>query len=380
MAPEIAFDALSGLPKGSVILDPMAGSGTVLRTISELGYKGIGFDIDPLAVLMSKAWTTKMNEKNFVRKTEKILNKVKKIKAKSVNLSWIDKDMATRDFIKFWFAQKQITQLRKLSYLLNKETGIYSSLLKIAFSRLIITKSKGASLATDISHSRPHKVKDENDFDVISEFRLSCSRVAKIMAEMKAEGKVQVRLGDARKLSRIKNSSIDFIITSPPYLNALDYMRGHKLSLVWLGHKIGDLSAIRSYSVGAEKAPDSAKNFELAKAITKGLKEIHNLPQRKINIIYRYALDMHDLMRETARVLKPGCSATFVIGNSSTEGVYIKNTTIVTEAARKFGLRVVKRKERIIPDSKRYLPPPSSGISVLNQRMRTEAVITFAKN
>ena len=79
MAPEIAFDALSGLPKGSVILDPMAGSGTVLRTISELGYKGIGFDIDPLAVLMSKAWTTKMNEKNFVRKTEKILNKVKKI-------------------------------------------------------------------------------------------------------------------------------------------------------------------------------------------------------------------------------------------------------------------------------------------------------------
>ncbi len=58
MAPEIAFEALKGLKKKSTVLDPMVGSGTVLRTVSEHGYKGIGFDIDPLAVLMSKAWTT----------------------------------------------------------------------------------------------------------------------------------------------------------------------------------------------------------------------------------------------------------------------------------------------------------------------------------
>ena len=55
MAPEIAFNALEGLPEDSLVLDPMAGSGTVLRTISEFGFRGVGIDIDPLSVLMAKA-------------------------------------------------------------------------------------------------------------------------------------------------------------------------------------------------------------------------------------------------------------------------------------------------------------------------------------
>ncbi len=381
MAPEIAFKALKGLPSGSTVLDPMAGSGTVLRTISELGYNGIGFDIDPLSVLMAKAWTTKISEKGFRKKVTQILKQVEKIDSKKVRLPWIDKDIATQEFIKFWFAQKQTEQLRRLSYVINKEKGSYSSLLKIALSRLIITKSKGASLAADVSHSRPHKVRVENDFDVMREFSNSCNKITKIMVEKKPMGKVRVNIGDARNLSKVKSNSIDFIITSPPYLNALDYMRGHKLSLVWLGHKINDLSAIRSDSVGAEKAPNAKGNLELAKSITKKLKEIHELPRRKVNMIYRYALDMHSLLKESSRVLKPGCNATFVVGNSSLKGIYIENTKIVIEAAKQFGFKVVKKKERIIPDSKRYLPPPNSrSTSVLNKRMRTEVIITFCKN
>ena len=42
MAPEIAFEALKGLQKSSTVLDPMVGSGIVLRTVSEHGFKGIG--------------------------------------------------------------------------------------------------------------------------------------------------------------------------------------------------------------------------------------------------------------------------------------------------------------------------------------------------
>lgn len=379
MAPEIAFDALKALPVGATVLDPMSGSGTVLRTISELGFNGIGFDVDPLAVLMSKAWTTKVSSKRFLKRADYIVKKAEKIKLQSVTLPWIDYDSATNDFIKFWFAKKQINELRKLSFLINKEKGTCSSLFKIALSRLIITKSKGASLAADVSHSRPHKVKEENDFAVIKEFESSCARIAKIMDEKKPIGKVNVKLGDARKLSRIKDNSIDSIITSPPYLNALDYMRGHKLSLVWLGHKIHDLSMIRSESVGSEKAK-GLKDIELAKALTRGLKEIESLPERKIKMIYRYALDIHKLMKESSRVLKTNCNATFVVGNSSIEGVYIKNTSIVAEAAKNFGLQIIKRKQRIIPDSRRYLPPPSIVKSGLNKRMRTESVLTFIKN
>ena len=41
--------------------------------------------------------------------------------------------------------------------------------LWLALSRIIVTKHVGATLAWDVSHSRPHKVRTENDFDVLSQ-------------------------------------------------------------------------------------------------------------------------------------------------------------------------------------------------------------------
>jgi ribosomal protein L11 methylase PrmA len=59
MAPEIVFTELQGLKKSQIVLDPMSGSGTVLRAAAELGHEAVGFDLDPLAVLMSRVWTTR---------------------------------------------------------------------------------------------------------------------------------------------------------------------------------------------------------------------------------------------------------------------------------------------------------------------------------
>ena len=61
MASEVAFRALEGLPSGSSVLDPMCGSGVVVRRALDCGHLGIGLDIDPLAVLMAKVWTTKIS-------------------------------------------------------------------------------------------------------------------------------------------------------------------------------------------------------------------------------------------------------------------------------------------------------------------------------
>lgn len=380
MAPEIAFEALDGLAKKSLVLDPMIGSGTVMRTISELGYKGIGFDVDPLAILMTKAWTSKVNEAAFLKASGKILTASRDLYPQRIYLPWIDEDSETNDFINFWFAPKQIVDLRKLSYKICNYKGEYSTLYKIALSRLIITKNKGASLAADVSHSRPHKVREDNDFDVLNEFEKSCRQIAKAMNTEKLKGKIKVTKGDARRLSAIKNDTIDSIITSPPYLNALDYMRGHKFSLVWLGHKISLLTTIRGSSVGAEKAPNKGSNIIQAKYIVRQIQNFSDLPKRTKNMIYRYALDMENIVKESARVLKKNRNATFVIGNSSLKGVYINNALITEEAAREYGLKLVDSKEREIPQNKRYLPPPSGVDNTgLNARMRTETIMTFKK-
>jgi len=58
MAPGIALQVMADTNESMRVLDPMMGSGTVLAMARSLGHRGIGYDIDPLAVLISKVWTT----------------------------------------------------------------------------------------------------------------------------------------------------------------------------------------------------------------------------------------------------------------------------------------------------------------------------------
>lgn len=58
MASHLALDAIAALAPVSTVLDPMMGSGTVVRVAANAGHCAIGRDVDPLAVLMTKVWTT----------------------------------------------------------------------------------------------------------------------------------------------------------------------------------------------------------------------------------------------------------------------------------------------------------------------------------
>src|SRR6185369_2834902 len=109
----------------------------------------------------------------------------------------------------------------------------------------------------------PHKMRESNDFDVIEGFAKSVATVRKYLEQQSnIDFKGEIKRGDARNLSSISNESIDKVITSPPYLNAIDYMRGNKFSLVWLGFSIPGLRDIRSNSIGAEKKLNAAPNQE----------------------------------------------------------------------------------------------------------------------
>lgn len=380
MAPEIALQGLEKLERNALVLDPMSGSGMVIGTASKLGLNSIGYDLDPLACLISRVNGTLVSPKKARELCVQLLERCQQVQPTKIELSWIDLDKETCQYVDFWFGKMQQAQLRTLSYLLVARPFTsnqkYLDLLKVAVSRLIVTKEPKASLARDTAHSRPHRTILENDFDVLQALPKSVEHVLSALNPEKVLKQTRTYRGDARNMGRLVDCSVDCIVTSPPYLNAIDYMRGHRLSLVWLGYSVSELRKIRARSVGAEVVDNRADCTEL-KAFFSSLHE--SVDDKKRRILRRYYRDLCALTDEAYRVLKPQCTATYVIGNSRIKAQEVRNSDLLITAARRSGFRVVDSYERDIPENRRYMPFHNSTGSSLYNRMRSEHVIIFEK-
>lgn len=379
MAPDIAIDHLppAANDAGVVVLDPMCGSGTVLAAAAaERGHTARGFDVDPLAVLMSSVATQAVDTELVVSEAERVCTRARASRVDKPRWS----DPETRKFAEYWFAPKQRGQLNRLSRELDRvaDDSIRQA-LQVALSRIIVTKAPKASLAADTSRSRPHRVATESSYDVYRGFISSAIALKKLLDQRSLVGQVQVRRGDARALD-LPDSSVDLTITSPPYLNAIDYLRGHKMSLIWLGHTIPELRSIRSNSIGAERALHG-EILDQVESMLRYIKESATDPdQLPLATISRYAHDLTQFSRELGRVCKPGAKVATVIGNSTLRGNYIQNDMLVRLSYENSGFRVVDRSERVLPENRRYLPVKTADdASSMAKRMRTEVVLTVEK-
>lgn len=379
MAPELALEALARLPKRSTVLDPMSGSGTVLRQAVELGHKAIGFDVDPLAVLMARVWTTPIDQATLALECDLVIQEASCVDLRTQRLPWVD--LETTEFMKYWFGDSQRRDLQRIAFVLHarrkanlgKRRRAAVNALMVALSRIVVTKDQCASLARDTSHSRPHKVADASDYDVFSGFERSATALG-IRLEPTFSGSASIDFGDARSVL-LKPGTVDSVLTSPPYLNAIDYMRGHRLALIWLGYPLKQLRAIRSGSIGAERA--CSVSDEQRKNVCATMLGDAAVDDRLRLMVQRYAGDLISMMSEISRVLRENGDATIVVGNSCLKDAFIKNAEGVRFAGTMAGLRLIGMSERDLPTSSRYLPVTASG--ALSKRMRTEAVLTFSK-
>lgn len=386
MAPGIALQVIAEAKKPLRILDPMMGSGTVVALARAKGHKAIGVDIDPLAFLISKTWTTATDAEAARSKAREVLMRARKIfyslPQKEAYPSGADPE--TRRFIAYWFDGYARRQLAALSVAIdgvrNKRTR---NILLCALSRLIITKKSGVSLAMDLSHSRPHKVFSRAPIKPFKKFLAAVDRVVDNCLsrnEPRRGPAPRLYLGDARALP-VQRSSVDLVLTSPPYLNAIDYIRCSKFSLVWMGYRIPDLRLLRAESVGSEARDVASERDKEIRVIIAKLKLRSTLPARDRSSVAHYIDDMRSAMSETARVLVPGGSAVYVIGENTIRGTYIRNAKILIAIAKLCGLKFEKQHTRSLPANRRYLPPPSheKSSAPLDTRMRREVILKFSK-
>lgn len=379
MAPDIAINELPMIGNDGplAVLDPMCGSGTVLAAASAKGHKAIGFDVDPLAVLMSEVATMPVDTDALDAVVKRVVSAAARSRIR--RMPWDDEE--TEKFSLYWFGDKQRLELARVSAEINEVKNLkLRKILQIALSRTIITKSPRASLAGDTSHSRPHRVVTSSDYDVIAGFEQSATDLTKYLSKRSLSGDVKVELGDSRRLTSVKSGSIDLTITSPPYLNAIDYLRGHKMSLIWFGYSIPDLRVIRSGSIGAERKLTVRTESRVQHMVDLVITQSNNESALPIGTITRYAHDLCAFADQLFRVSKEGARAVIVIGNSALKGNYIQNDMMVSRAVSESGFTAVERVERDLPENQRYLPINTRDKnSSMSKRMRTEVVLTLKK-
>ena len=390
MTPGLVLDIMKGRRGPMRVVDPMAGSGTVLAVARDGGHGAAGTDTDPLAVLMARVWTAPVDKGALARRAAGVLEsargKYRELGAGDAYPRGADEE--TRRFVRYWFDPVARRQLASLAAAIRHvRAGAVRDALWCAFSRLIIAKQAGASLAMDLAHSRPHKRFERAPALPFAKFESAVARVAGGCVGAGEEGTAagtaaaDVRLGDARRMD-MRDGSADMVITSPPYLNAIDYMRCSKFSLVWMGHTVGSLRRIRSDAIGTEVGMyDGAGDGEGAEeGIISALGLGRTLGARTRAILVRYVRDMGLVVGETARVLDRGGTAAYVVGENTVRGAFIRNSRMVEMLAADAGLEVVSRHARSLPRRSRYLPPPSESAGArLGGRMRREVVLEMRR-
>lgn len=371
MAPEFALNRLPSARRRRDVLDPMMGSGTIPVLAAVAGHVATGFDSDPLALLIAETWGRPLDGPAFLTAATAVVERARELGAAEVPTE----DVETRRFIDRWFDQQAQGRLSALATAIVEQPTVLHRALWCAFSRMIITKDAGASRARDVSHSRPHRVRDKASFDPVERFERSAREVQQRHATLgpvrPEPGQLSLGAADARCLP-LEDDSIDAILTSPPYLVAIDYLRGHRLSLVWKGHTVGELRKLRGSSIGSERGlrvPDSREEL-IAELLG------DDAPGRATAILRRYASDMSHMLSECMRVVRSNGHATLVVADATLMGRAVSVSTLIERLAGEAGFRLHERTTRTLPADRRYLPPPSEGQTAqLDRRMRVEVCL-----
>lgn len=378
MAPSLALRALPSKSKPIRVLDPMMGSGTAVVSARMRGHEGVGVDRDPLAVLIAQASSRDLDVALFEREASRLLraahNTYQDISQREAYPLGANEE--TCKFVRYWFDPLARQQLAALTEDLAIGDYKLKTFLKIAISRMIITKQGGVSLAEDVSHSRPHRTRDLSPMLPLDLFPRSVATIAKNAQFQDRNHLPQARAirGDCRSLP-FGDSEFDYILTSPPYLNAIDYLRGHKLSLVWLGHQIDDLREVRATNIGSDRGVRDTAWDDVIDRMVGGAE----LSPKLQNTLRLYARDLGATISEMYRVLKGGGTALFVIGDCTIRGVEVRNSLAIDMIAKELGFERLSRRRRPLRAGRRYLPPPSkaSAKRQLQRRMWDEIIIKY---
>lgn len=245
-----------GLKPGSLLLDPFCGSGTVLLESAHLGFDALGFDLHPLAVMISCAKVAAYHaQRSAIRRAAKaVLTDLAGVEGLSDRQmkAWLDRQtplptansLPNSEYLREWFPE---LVLRQLAFAMESIRRRVPKALQGLF--LVVL----SDVVRDVSWQEPadlrirRRAEPSDNYPALELFADGLQRKSAVICASPPPARDDSRqiamMTDSRQAEEAASAlrasfgtrRIDAVISSPPYATALPYVDMHRLSLCLLG-------------------------------------------------------------------------------------------------------------------------------------------------
>jgi DNA modification methylase len=330
--------------KGDLIVDPFGGCGTTFVESRVMGRPSVGVDINPVAVLITKAKITPIDP---VRVEKELMTLESRLETYSENTKVKTPE---HERIDYWFKPEE---KRELAFIFaevskTKDRNIrgfffcgFSNILKNC--SIWLQKSNKPTRDFEKKPSEPTKT-------FLKQIKMMVKGNARFYDLLKQKDHLevpsQVYCTDARTIP-VKDNSVSLIVTSPPYVTSYEYADLHQLTALWLRYA-KDLSGFRKRFIGSSY--HNRKDLVLNSLIAENIgKELLKKDKKTAEEVSTYFGEMNQVFVEMKRILKKGGKTCIVIGNTSLKGVEILNAEVFAEQLQNLGLKIADIIKREIP-------------------------------
>lgn len=365
MMPLIARRVLEKYGNGfdTSILDPYMGSGTTIVEAIRYGAKEVyGFDLNPLAILISKSKSTKFDI-NKLESDIKRFNSHVELFDSSATITDVSTDFSIRDS---WFREKNSIELDYIKDFINTLDGASKLFFNVSFShtvrRVSFTRNGEFKLYRIPENKRASH--NPNSFSEMSTILLNnLSLVKNSQNHLNYATEVNIFLEnsiDIIKRDEYQNR-FNLVVTSPPYGDSrttVAYGQFSRLANEWLG--IENAQQIDNDLLGGRNNVDINKIFnirELDTVINEIKERDKDFTSTRSKDVIAFYTDYLESIKSVAATIKNGGHVIYVVGNRRVRDVEIPMDIITAKAFETYGFKHI---ETIVRD-------------ILNKRMPSKA-------
>jgi len=367
MLPQIGIEILKELNvKNGTLLDPYCGSGSSFASGLECGLTEMhGFDINPLAVLISKVKFTKVSLNELIETKRVLRNNIYEFLRDEKNIETLKRPKITN--IDFWFSNGVIDNLMVIKYFIEKiENENIQNFFLIPFSETVrecsYTRNNEFKLfrmkSEDLLHFNP---------DVIGVYLKKLEDAIFLYSNFyfpKLDEKVNINV--QYSIFQPKDEYFDVVLTSPPYGDSrttVAYGQFSTLSNEWLG--IDYARKIDGMLMGGVKPKQNIQNGIIADYIS----EINKVDNKRALEVSAFYNDLDSSIQRIAKSVHKGGKSIYVVGNRTVKNIQLPTDQFIAEKFEQNGFKHLITYERAL--SSKSMPSRNSPTNETGKTVNT---------